>query len=64
MDDGTVFSNHECDAVMAWYLTVARYTALAHALRACQGNRKQAATLLGVARSHVYVLLRQLKQYG
>ena len=67
-DDGVdhwiVFSNNGFDPVMAWALTVARYTALAHALRACQGNRKQAATLLGVARSHVYVLLRQLKQYG
>ena len=50
--------------MMAWALTIARYTALAHALRVCRGNRQQAATLLGVARSHVYVLLRQLKQYG
>ena len=47
--------------MMAWYLTVARYTALAHALRACQGNRRQAAKLLGVARNQVYLLLRQLE---
>ena len=47
--------------MMAWYLTVAKYTALAHALRACNGNRRQAAKLLGVSRNQVYLLLRELE---
>ena len=46
--------------MMAWYLAVARYTALAHALRATRGNRRQAAKLLGVSRPSLYVWLRQL----
>ena len=46
--------------MMAWYLAVARYTALAHALRATKGNRQQAAKLLGVQRTYLYLLLRQL----
>jgi len=46
--------------MMAWYLAIARYTALAHALRATRGNRKQAAKLLGVTRNSVYLLLRPL----
>ena len=48
------------DTMMAWYLAVARYTALAHALRATKGNRRQAAKLLGVQRTYLYALLRQL----
>ena len=43
--------------MMAWYLAVARYTALAHALRLTGGNRKRAAWLLGVNRSYVCFLL-------
>ena len=46
--------------MMAWYVAVARYTALAHALRATKGNRQQAAKLVGVQRSYLYLLLRQL----
>ena len=46
--------------MMAWYVAVARYTALAHALRATKGNRQQAAKMLGVQRSFLYALLRQL----
>ena len=46
--------------MMAWYLAVARYTALAHALRATKGNRRQAAKVLGVHRNCVYLLLGQL----
>jgi len=46
--------------MMAWYVAIARYTALAHALRATQGNRRQAAKLLGVTRNNLYLLLRQL----
>ena len=50
--------------MMAWYLAVARYTALAHALRATQGNRRQAARLLEVNRTYLYSLLRQLQGKG
>ena len=50
--------------MMAQYLTIARYTALAHALRACQGNRRQAAKLLGVCRNQPYLLLSQLVYRG
>ena len=46
--------------MMAWYVAVARYTALAHALRATKGNRRQAAKLLGVQRTYLYALLRGL----
>ena len=46
--------------MMAWYVAVARYTALAHALRQTRGNRRQAAKLLGVQRTYLYSLLRQL----
>ena len=50
--------------MMAWYLAVARYTALARALRATQGNRRQAAKMLGGSRNTVYLLLRPLDRAG
>jgi len=46
--------------MMAWWLSITRYTALAHALRVTKGNRLQAAKLLGVQRTYLYLLLRQL----
>ena len=47
--------------MMAWYVAIARYTALAHALRATKGNRQQAAKLLGVQRNTLFLLLRELR---
>ena len=44
--------------MMAWYLAVARYTAIVHALRATKGNRRQAAILLGISRARLYQDLR------
>ena len=44
--------------MMAWYLAVARYTAIVHALRATRGNRRQAAALLGITRPTLYRYLQ------
>ena len=47
--------------MMARWLLVAKYTALAHALRLTRGNRQRAAKLFGVQRTYLYKLLRDLQ---
>lgn len=44
--------------MMRFWILCAKYQAIAHALRAHQGNHHRAATMLGITRTYLILLLR------